>query len=309
MRKTFLTGFVLLSVLMANAAPPDTVALQPKEEARIYKQFNRQLDSLEKRIKYVTGQLSLAGGKVKLTVPDGFKFINAEQSRFILEDIWGNMVDTDVFGMIVKDGFKVSKLVNDYSFVISYSDIGYVADDKDIELDHAELLETLKANMEVSNETRIANGVNTLTVKGWALVPYFDAYKKAVYWANEIEVNGTDEKILNYNLRLLGKSGVIKISAVATMDQLPAIKQVLPLIITQARFENGEKYADFVRGKDQKSNWTVNELVAGRGLNNHFLPAFLVSWKLWLAIACLAFAGYAGFSIIKTNKLSMASVQ
>jgi uncharacterized membrane-anchored protein len=309
MLKTLLTGTILLSALLALSAPPDSMALQPNEEARIYKQFNKQLDSLEKKIEYVTGNLSLAGGKVKLTVPDGFKFIDAAQSRFILEDVWGNMKDEDVLGMIVKDGFKVTRLVNDYSFVISFSNIGFVPDDKDIDLDHAELLETLKSNMQVSNKTRITHGVNTMTVKSWALVPYFDAYKKALYWANKIEVNGTDEEILNYNLRLLGKSGVIKINAVATMDQLAAIKQVLPLIITQARFDTGEKYADFVKGKDAKSEWTITELISGKGRGHSSLPAFLASWKLWLALVCLAFATYAGFSILKTNRLSMSSVQ
>jgi uncharacterized membrane-anchored protein len=309
MRKTLLTGFILLNVLFAKSAPPDSVALQPKEEARIYRQFNKQLDSLDKRMEYSIGQISLAGGMIHLTVPDGFKFIKADQCRFILEDIWGNMPDKDVFGMLVRDGFKVTKLGNDYSFVISYSEIGYVSDNKDIDLNHADLLANLKSNMQISNEYRIAHGINTMSIKGWALVPYFDAYKKAVYWANNIHVNGTDEEVLNYNLRLLGKSGVIKISAVATMDQLPAIKQVLPLIITQVKFENGEKYADFTKGKDVISEWTVNELIAGKGDKSSFFLYFLTSWKLWVALICLGIAGYAGISILKTNRLSMASTQ
>jgi len=309
MQKTFFTGLFLLGTLIAAATPPDSAALQPKEEARLYKQFNRQLDSAEKKIEYATGVIPLAEGRVKLTVPEGFKFINAEQSRFILENLWGNMQDQDVFGMIVKNDFKVTRLVNDYSFVISFSDIGYVQDQEDTDLDHADLLETLKTNMELSNENRVKQGVNTMTVESWALVPYYDSYKKALYWANKIAVNGTNEEILNYNLRLLGKTGVIKINAVATMDQFPEIKRILPLIITQTRFDEGQKYSDYVKGRDLNSEWTINELIAGKGKNHGFFASILASWKLWLGLIILGGAAIAGIRMLKTNRLAMASVQ
>lgn len=309
MQKSLLTSLIIMGAFFANAAPPDSASLQPKEEARLYKQFNWQLDSTEKKIAYQAGVIPLAGGRVKLTVPVGFKFINAAQSRFILENLWGNMADVDVFGMIVKEDFKVTRLVNDYSFVISFSDIGYVPDQKDTDLDHAELLSTLKSNMEISNRSRIDHGVNTMTVEGWALVPYYDAYKKALYWANKIAVNGTDEEILNYNLRLLGKTGVIKINAVATMDQFPEIKRILPLIITQTRFDEGQKYGDFVKGRDTRSEWTINELIAGKGNHGALFSAMLASWKLWLGLLVLGVAGIAGLRLLKTNRLAMASVQ
>jgi uncharacterized membrane-anchored protein len=309
MRKTLLTGIIFLNACLAMAAPIDSVSLQPKEEARLYKQFNQQLDSTENTIDYLDGVIELAGGRVKLTVPEGFKFINAEQSRYILEELWGNMPDSEVFGMIVKENFKVTRLVNDYSFVISFSDIGYVPDNKNISLDHDELLATLKKNMQISNENRIAQGVNTLSVQSWALVPYYDAYKKALYWANKIAVNGTDEEILNYNLRLLGKTGVIKINAVATMDQFPEIKQVLPLIITQTRFEEGEKYTDFNKNKDAKSAWTITELVAGKNANSWGWTAIFGSWKFWLAALTIGVAVYATIALLKTNRMAMASLQ
>ncbi|ULQ52296.1 DUF2167 domain-containing protein [Flavihumibacter fluvii] len=309
MLKPVITGFFILNALFAAADPADSAAITPKDEAPLYKQFNKQLDSAEQSIEYMHGVIALAGGRVKLTVPEGFKFINAEQSRYILEDLWGNMEDKDVYGMLVKDNFKVTRLVNDYSFVISFSDIGYVPDNIDTDLDHAELLETLKSNMDISNENRITQGINTMTIEGWALVPYYDAYKKAVYWANQIGVNGTDEKILNYNLRLLGKTGVIKINAVATMDQFPEIKQVLPMIITQARFESGEKYVDFVKGKDTPGEWTITELVAGNRNSHGFWSSLYSNWKLWLALIAFGVAGYAGFSILKKTRLTMANAQ
>lgn len=296
----------MVTCLATQAAPVDSVALQPKEEAQIYKSFNRQLDSIDKKLEFKSGQLLLADGKIKMTVPDDFLFIEGEQARFILENLWGNYTDGEVCGMLVKKGFKVTRLINDFSFVISYSDFGHIQDKKDIELNHDELLATLRQNMDISNERRIANGFNTMQVEKWALVPYYDAYKKAVYWANSIKVNGTDEEILNYNLRLLGRNGVIKINAVATMDQFPAIKQILPQIISQVRFPEGQQYGDFKEGTDKLSNTTIRELIAGQPAAVADASAWH-SWKLWGTMAIIGVLAITAFSNFKTKRLVAAS--
>lgn len=301
MPRRILTGLLIAASLATQAAPVDTLALQPKEEAQIYKSFNRQLDSIDKKLEFKSGQILLANGKIRMTVPEDFLFIEGEQARYILEDLWGNYSDGEVCGMLVKKGFKVTRLINDFSFVISYADLGYVQDKKDIELNHDELLATLRQNMEISNERRIANGVNTMQVEKWALVPYFDNYKKAVYWANSIKVNGTDEEILNYNLRLLGRSGVIKINAVATMDQFPAIKQILPQIISQVRFPEGQQYADYVAATDKTSSISIRELIAGQSAVQSHSSGWQ-SWKLLGILAIIGVLSFSAFSNFKTKR-------
>lgn len=42
-----------------------------------------RLDSIEKTIKYENGQIKLANGGAMLNVPQGFKFINGTQARYI----------------------------------------------------------------------------------------------------------------------------------------------------------------------------------------------------------------------------------
>ncbi len=287
MRISLLTGFALCCLTVAQAAPLDSLTLQPKEEAGLLRRFSKQLDSIDRKIVFYTGHISLSGGNIQMTVPDGFLFIDGPQSRFILEELWGNMPDMEVSGMLVRDGFRATKLGNDHSFVLSYSDIGYVPDKKDNTLDHHDLLETLQENMESSNASRIEMGFNTLSVTGWVMVPYYDQYKNAVYWATRVRANGSDEEILNYNLRLLGRNGVIKISAVATMDQLPAIKQELPAIIAQTRFAPGAAYADFKPDADQQSDWNLRDMVAGRKQEKGFFTRHQASLK-WAGLLLLA---------------------
>lgn len=300
MRNPLLTGIVLFAASLTHAAPVDSTSLQPKEEASLIRHFNQQLDSIDKKIVYYTGHISLAEGNIDLIVPEGFLFIDAEQARFILEELWGNIPDMDVAGMLVRKGFRATRLENDHSFVISYSGIGHISDNTGKDLDHDELLHTLQRNMEKGNQTRVELGYNTMTVTGWVMVPYYDEYKKALYWASKINANGSDEEILNYNLRLLGKNGVIKINAVATMDQLAAIKQELPAIISQTRFAEGGTFADFKEGQEQPSEWSLKEMVAGEKRSNGIFAAF--KWMGILVFIAGLSTAYFRFSKRKMEK-------
>ncbi|MFT4023323.1 MAG: DUF2167 domain-containing protein [Flavihumibacter sp.] len=278
--------FTTLAVLCVSgtAASPDH-SLPDEEMNALIVSLNRQLDSVDKKLVFKTGHISLADGHIDLAVPEGFLFIEADQARFLLEELWGNMPDTDVAGMLVRKGFRATNLGNDHSFVISYGAFGHVADNPNSSLDHDELLSVLQRNMRQSNATRIDMGYNTLEVTGWVMVPYYDAYKKALYWASRIKANGSDEEILNYNLRLLGNTGVIKINAVATIDQLAAIKNELPAIIAQTRFTDGDSYTDFIDGTHLQSDWTLADMVAGEKKPDTMTAAFTWAGILLVAIA------------------------
>ncbi|MBC6491131.1 DUF2167 domain-containing protein [Flavihumibacter stibioxidans] len=298
MRKLVITSYALLFSICSMALPEDSTVLLPQADAPIIEKLNHQLDSLENKIKYHTGNITLAGGKFTLRVPDEFLFIDANQSRYILEELWGNLPDPEVDGMIVRKGFQPSRLINDYSFVIGYSDIGHVSSQKVTELNHDKLLAQLKENMDRSNESRINMGLNTMSVTGWVIVPYFDQYKKALYWATRINANGTEEEILNYNLRLMGKTGVIKINAVATLDQLPDIKKTLPLIIAQTRFTAAEAFDAYKEGEDRESHYDMASLIAGKPPTDRF-GKLDISWQLVFLVAGLSFLTYRVFSNLK----------
>ncbi|WP_169749151.1 DUF2167 domain-containing protein [Flavihumibacter petaseus] len=300
MRVPVLAGLFLLAAFSSSADPLDSVSSEPKEASALLPRLKRELDSIDRKLVFYTGKVQLADGAVELTVPEGFYFIAGDQARFILEEIWGNMPDMDVAGMLVRTGFEATRLDNDHSFVISYSNVGYITDSKNIQLDHNQLLETLEDNMKKSNVVREEMGYNTMKVTGWVMVPYYDSFKKALYWASRIRANGSEEEILNYNLRLLGKNGVIKINAVATMDQLAAIKQELPAIIAQTRFAQGQSYADFKPGTDTASTWTMPEMVAGYQSETNGLPSTAVHLG-WIGLAALV-AGSGGIMFTKLRK-------
>ena len=72
----------------------------PGDSLQLSKEEQLFIDSVNSTLKWQTGQVSIGNGTVKLNIPSGFKFLNPEQSKFLLHDIWGNPPRDDVWGMI-----------------------------------------------------------------------------------------------------------------------------------------------------------------------------------------------------------------
>jgi uncharacterized membrane-anchored protein len=101
-----------------------------------------------------------------------------------------------------------------------------------------------------------------------------------LYWAKELKFRGADENTLNYNIRILGRRGVLVLNAVAAMSQLPEIEQKAPKILAAIDFNPGHRYADFSEAAgDKVASYGIAALVAGG------VAAKLGLFKgLWVAI-------------------------
>ncbi len=273
MTKILLAGSALMISFSALANPIDSIQLTGSQSTQIHSAFKKQADSINQALKFHSGKLRFSDQSIRMKVPEGHFFIEPDQARFILENIWGNIPDEEVLGMIVRSDFVPSNISNDYSFVISYAPIGYVSGKQQKEFNHLELLNDLREQLQEANEKRLEQGFNALQVENWVMVPYFDEYKKALYWATEVKVNGSEESLVNYNLRLLGKNGVLKINAVGTMDQLPAIKKVLPFLLSQSEFLEGFRYTDHIDTNSTEEGWQLAELISGKR-KKEFLAEF-----------------------------------
>ncbi|WP_290794469.1 DUF2167 domain-containing protein [Flavihumibacter sp. UBA7668] len=297
MTKILLAGTALISSLCVIAEPVDSIHSAPSQADQIQTELKKQADSIDQELTFHAGKLRFSDQSIRMKVPSGYYFIDAVQSRYILETIWGNVPDEEVLGMIVRSDFLPGEINNDYSFVISYSPVGYIPTDETPDFDHNELLEDIQDQLQESNKKRLENGFNALQAENWVMVPYFDNYKKALYWATELKVNGSDEALINYNLRLLGKNGVLKINAVGTMDQLPAIKQVLPYILAQTEFLEGFRYADQPDQTKTEHPWKLEELISGKKETTIFsiVPKPIATGSLVMIGTFIFIRGFSNF--------------
>ena len=272
----------LLTSIFAFAGEPTDSTASLLEQLRI-------IDSIESKLHYKTGTVTLQNGIGTINIAPGFKFLEADEARYILEDVWGNLKGQTALGMIVPADAKA--VIADYAFIVEYEAIGYVKDDDADDINYDDLLKQLKEEGVAANEERRKAGLSTMELIGWAEKPYYDKQSKLLYWAKELKVEGSEENTLNYDIRILGRKGVLVMKAISGMSQLDSVNKNKDNILKMVSFTKGSRYEDFDSNVDDVAAWTIGGLVAGKVLAKvGFLALILKNIKLVL----LAIAGIGG---------------
>ncbi|MEO5979267.1 MAG: DUF2167 domain-containing protein [Chryseolinea sp.] len=223
------------------------------------------LDSLEAAFRYEKGEIKFENDIGTLNVPDGFRFLNAEQAQYVIHDLWGNPDGEGTLGMIVPDNLPITSF-DSWAFIITYEKLGYVKDDDADDFDYDDLLADLQEETKAENESRQKAGYEPISIVGWASKPYYDKDRKVLHWAKELKFGESDVTTLNYNVRVLGRKGVLVLNAVAAMDALPEVKENINPVLTSFSYSDGNKYKDFNPELDEVAAWTIGGLVAGKVL-------------------------------------------
>lgn len=245
-----------------------------------------QIQEIENSLNYQYGEISLGDGLAKIKVPEGFKYLDAEQSEYVLTELWGNPATGSTMGMLVP---KDKGVLDDdvWVFDIEFDEIGYVEDKDAEDIDYTELLASMQEDMLAASKERLANGYEEIQLIGWASNPYYDKESKILHWAKELKFGESETNTLNYNIRILGRRGVLMLNAIANMESLPAVKQNILLITSSVAFEQGHSYFDFNPDIDEVASWTIGGLVAGKVLTKvGFFTMILKFWKI-IAVAAV----------------------
>lgn len=273
MRKLFLFITVFLSMMLAASAknPGDTTKLKSYNEVTENSEedimaYITLMDSVNKAMKWETGTITLPSAVVKLNVPAGFKYLGVEQSRYVIEKLWGNLPQKELEGMLFpedKDPFSDSS----YAYIISYSPVGHIKDGDAKDINYTDLLEEMKKDEMQANIQRRAAGLDAMYLQDWAAAPYYDEQKKVLHWATSYSIEGeTDDNTLNYTIILLGRKGMLSMNAVSSMKMLPLVKADVNKVLGMAEYTTGNRYQDFDSNVDEVAAWTVGGLVAGKVL-------------------------------------------
>lgn len=289
-KKTLGALLMALSTLFCFAQETDSSQL-----------FQQELDSLEASFKYQHGTIQLKGGIGSIKVPDGFKYLDAAQAEKVLVDLWGNMPGENLsLGMILPENQGVMG-DSGYVFNIQYDEIGYVKDDDADKINYTELLKEMQKDEVTENKERAKQGYEAIHMVGWAAPPFYDKNKKILHWAKEIKFGESDVNTLNYNIRVLGRKGVIVLNAISGMPQVELVKKDVDKVIDIVQFNDGYAYKDFNPGVDEVAAWTIGGLVAGKVLAKAgFLAILLKAWK-FIALGVAGIGGFL-FKRFKKNK-------
>jgi uncharacterized membrane-anchored protein len=287
----FVLGFAAAPALAEN--PPAEVEEMTDEE------LDAQLRAFEESLDYQTGTIALPCGKAELALPEGYRYLDPENTSRVLE-MWGNPPTPDTEGMLVAVGASLFE-DDGWAVVLTYSDEGHVDDSDAASIDYDELLVQMKADTAEDNRERERLGLATGELIGWAEPPHYDAAAKKLYWAKELHFSENHGNEVNYAVRVLGREGVLELNAVGSMSTLASLKPEMAKMLAFSDFTAGNRYADYRPGVDRDSGYGVAALVAGGAVaakvvtSKGFwavLVAFLVAAKKALVLAAIAIAGF-----------------
>jgi uncharacterized membrane-anchored protein len=178
-----------------------------------------------------------------------------------------------------------------YAFVITYDGMGYVKDDDADKINYDDMLKEMQEGEKAENEERAKQGYEPIHFAGWAQKPFYDKTNKVLHWAKELKFGeATDGNTLNYEVRILGRKGVLSLNAVASMSELTLVKNDIDKVLTIASFTKGNTYGEFDSKVDDVAAWTVGGLVAGKVLAKVGFFALILK-NIKLVIIALAAVG------------------
>lgn len=222
-----------------------------------------EAEALTATLKFQRGEVVLKNGLATLRVPDGVEFLDGRDAQTVLVKLWGNPPMPDPLGLLMP--VNTGPLSPDsWAVIITYEEEGYVKDKDAEKIDYTDLLKQMQKDTRAANPEREKQGYPAIDLVGWAAPPHYDKAAHKLYWAKQLKFGGGNEDTLNYNIRILGRRGVLVLNAVAAMAQLPEIESNAPKILAAIDFNPGNRYADFSEASgDKVASYGIAALVAG----------------------------------------------
>lgn len=269
------------NTLAENSIQPENAATQEDiatEEQQYIAWARKTWESLDRQ----AGEIKLEKAGATLNVPEDFYYLNPRDAETVLVEVWGNPPGQETLGML----FPADMTPFDsgaWAVTLDYEEDGYVSDEDADKIDYIELLNQMKKDTAEASRERVKQGYDSMELVGWASPPYYDAATHKLHWAKEIRFGGTDANTLNYNIRVLGRKGVLLLNFIAGMDQKPVVELKLDTVLALADFDQGVRYADFTPGVDKVAAYGLGALVAGKVLaKTGILAALLLFFKKFI---------------------------
>ncbi|MES2316360.1 MAG: DUF2167 domain-containing protein [Pseudomonadota bacterium] len=219
-------------------------------------------EQFESSLTFQQGKISLPGNIATLNLPPSFRYLSPTDTERVLVEAWNNPPGTKSLGMIVPTGVSLLS-PEGWAVVVTYDADGHVKDDDADSIKYDELLKEMQEGTEASNEERKKLGFPSMSMVGWAEKPSYDKASHKLYWAQELKTAGATGNGLNYNIRVLGREGVLVLNAVAGMDQIAKIKTEMKQVTAFSEFTSGNKYTDFNSSTDKTAEYGIAAMVAG----------------------------------------------
>ncbi len=139
-----------------------------------------------------------------------------------------------------------------------------------------------------------------MELTGWAQPPHYDASTNNLEWALQISTAGGGGSV-NYNTRLLGRSGVMSVTLVIDPEKLDGTLPSFKTLVSGHSFNEGQRYAEFKPG-DKIAQYGLTALITGGAVAGALKTGlFQKFWKL-IVVAVAGLAALAKKIFIRSEK-------
>jgi len=215
-------------------------------------------DSQQKQVSvnWITGPArGDLGSLAEIMIPAGYHFVTGDDTRKLMELFGNQPTDREV-------GYVAPK-TDEWFMVFEFSETGYIKDDEKDSLDADKILQGFKEGDKEANKWRKENNLPELEVIGWHKKPAYDPVTNNLEWATIYQSEG--RKGINYNIRYLGRKGVMEVVIVADEQNLVKTVASAKKILASYAFTSGNKYSEF-RDGDKIAEYGLAALVGGGAL-------------------------------------------
>lgn len=251
------------SALALSVATPLAAAAGdvPEALANLSEKDRAAVLAFERGLHPRSGTVAVPGAHASLNLGDRYAFLPADEAKKVLVN-WGNAPQSveDVLGLVMPKGQH--SYDDGWAAVLTYEDSGHIKDDDAASQDYDGVLADMRAGEEEGNEEIRKSGYPGSTTVGWAQAPTYDQANKTLIWARNIKFDGAEQNTLNYDVRKLGRTGVLSMNLVDTMPNLPEVKTAAAALAMTASFDRGQSYADYDAANDQTAEFGLAGLVA-----------------------------------------------
>ncbi|GAO02429.1 DUF2167 domain-containing protein [Anaeromyxobacter sp. PSR-1] len=229
----------------------------------------------------------------EIALGDSLALAGEEDTQRLLREM-GNPTHGSEVGLVVPTVDGESWFV-----ILEWQGIGFVKDDERNTIDADALLKNIQRATEAANKERKKTGASALHVVGWAEAPHYDQASHNLTWAIRGKTDDGEE-VVNYNVRLLGREGVMSVTYVDDPAGIANAKPKVDAVIQGFSFKRGKTYAEWVPG-DKVAAYGLTALVAagaGAAAVKTGLLAALGGFiaKAWKAVAVALVALGAGIA-------------
>jgi len=254
-------GLALAAALAATLAAPAA--------ARPGQMVSQQFPGLDWQRGPATARV---GSQAEIHVPRRHVFCGPNDAAKLME-MCGNPRSGLEAGAVCDDE-------GDWILLFEWEDVGFVRDDEKDELDADRMLDAIRAGNALANEERQGAGMPTMRVIGWHQRPHYDEETHNLEWCIVGESEG--EHLLNYNIRLLGRRGVMSATLICDIGSLAALLPETRELLSGFEYVSGERYGDFVAGDSVAEVGLAALVIGGTGAVALKTGLLQKLWKLLL---------------------------